>query len=52
MKKVLLGIAILLFGFNLSYVAIQAEWSGVDMMGLCVSAVGLVVCLLGGLSRD
>lgn len=52
MKKVLLGISIILFGFNLSYIAIQAEWSGIDMIGLCVSVVGLVVCLLGGLSRD
>lgn len=52
MKKVLLGIAIILFGFNLSYIAIHAQWSGIDIMGLCVSVAGLAVCLISGLSRD
>ena len=31
MKKVLLGIALILFGFNLTYIAVQAEWRGVDI---------------------
>ena len=52
MKKVLLGIALILFGFNLTYVAIQAGWSGIDVVGLCVSVVGIVVSLIGGLSKD
>ena len=43
MKKVLLGIALILFGFNLTYIAVQAEWQGVDIFGLCVSIAGLAV---------
>ena len=52
MKKVVLGIAIILFGFNLSYVAIQAEWAGVDFFGLCVSIAGLVLSLHSGLKKE
>ena len=52
MKKVVLGIAIILFGFNLSYVAIQAEWAGVDFFGLCVSIAGLMLSLHSGLKKE
>ena len=52
MKKILLGIALILFGFNLTYVTIQAQWAGADAIGLCISVVGLVVSLIGGFSKD
>ena len=52
MKKVVLGIAIILFGFNLSYAAIQAEWAGVDFFGLCVSIAGLALSLHSGLKKE
>ena len=52
MKKVLLGIALILFGFNLTYIAVQAEWQGVDIFGLCVSITGLVLSLHSGLKKE
>ena len=52
MKKVLIGIAIILFGFNLTYVSISAGWSGIDVAGLCISVVGLAISLIGGFSKD
>ena len=52
MKKVLLGIALILFGFNLTYVSINAGCSGIDFVGLCISVTGLAVSLIGGLNKD
>lgn len=52
MKKVLLGIALILFGFNLSYVSISAGLSGIDVAGFCISVAGLAVSLIGGFSKD
>ena len=52
MKQVLLGIALILFGFNLTYVSIEAGWGGVDLLGLGISVVGIVVSLIGGFRRD
>lgn len=52
MKKVLLGIALILFGFYLTYISIYAEWPGVDLAGLCIAVAGLAVSLIGGLGKD
>ena len=52
MKKVLVGIALILFGFNLTYIAVQAEWQGVDVFGLCVSLAGLVISVKAGLQKE
>ena len=52
MKKVLLGIALILFGFNLTYIAVQAEWQGVDFFGLCASIAGLVLSLKSGFAKE
>lgn len=52
MKKILLGIALILFGFNLTYISIYAELSGFDFVGLCISVAGLAVSLIGGFSKD
>ena len=52
MKTVLLGIALILFGFNLTYVSVQASWAVIDVIGLCISFIGFIVSLVGGLSRD
>lgn len=52
MKKVLVGIALIIFGFNLTYIAVQAEWQGVDIFGLCVSFTGLFISLKAGLQKE
>ena len=52
MKKVLLGIALILFGFNLTYVTVQAKWAGADAIGLCISVIGVVISLIGGIGKD
>ena len=48
MKKVLLGIGLILFGFNLTYVSINAGWSGIDV----ISFIGLVISLINGFNKD
>lgn len=52
MKKVLLGIALILFGFYLTYISIHAEWAGVDFAGLCIAVAGLAVSMIGGLGKE
>ena len=52
MKQVLLGIALILFGFYLTYISIQAGWSRVVLFSFGISVVGIVVSLIGGFSRD
>lgn len=52
MKKVLLGIALILFGFHLFYVSVYAGWAGIDVFSLCISVVGLIVSLICGLRKD
>ena len=52
MKKILLGIALILFGFNMTYVTVQAQWAGADAIGLCISIAGLVVSLIGVFGKD
>ena len=51
MKKVLSGISLILFGFNLTYIAIHADWAGIDFLGLCLSVLGLLVSLYYGLKK-
>lgn len=52
MKRLLLGIAFILFGFNLTYVSVQADWAVIDVIGLCISVIGFIMSLVGGLSKE
>ena len=52
MKEILFGIALILFGFNLFYVSVQADWGGLDLIGLFVSIVGLVISIVGFIEKE
>lgn len=52
MKEILFGIALILFGFNLFYVSVQASWGGLDLIGLVASVIGLVISIVGFIGKE
>jgi len=52
MKKILLGIALILFGFMCVYVATQAAWRGVDILGLIIGIFGLMLSIIGFYEKE
>ncbi len=52
MKEILFGIALILFGFNLLYVSIHASLGGLDLIGLCLSVIGLVFAIVGVIGKE
>ena len=52
MKKILLGITFILFGFNCTYVAVEANWYGIDVLGICFSVIGLIIAILGAAEKE
>lgn len=47
MKKILFGIALILFGFVCIFVALNAGWSGIDLLGLAICITGLIFSISG-----
>jgi hypothetical protein len=52
MKRILFGIALILFGFNCTYVAGQAGWYGIDILGICFSVLGLIISIIGVMENE
>ena len=52
MKKILLGIAFIIFGFMCAYVAVQGEWRGVDIVGVISGVLGLAFSITGFFEKD
>ena len=51
MKKILLGIALILFGFFCFYVSVIADWDFVQLLGLLIPVVGLGFSIVGFLDK-
>lgn len=47
MKTILFGIALILFGFNCTYVAIWADWGVIQLLGIVLSVTGMLVAVFG-----
>ncbi len=47
MKKILFGIALMLFGFFCFYVSVGANWEIVQAVGLLIPIIGLVFSIIG-----
>lgn len=47
MKKILFGIALILFGFFCFNVSIQTNWAFVQILGLLIPVIGLVFAVVG-----
>ena len=51
-KKILLGIALILFGFMCVYVAVQGDYRGADIVGLFSGILGLVLAITGFFEKE
>ena len=47
MKKILFGIALILFGLFCFYVSVEANWVNLQWLGLLTPVVGLVFSITG-----
>ena len=47
MKKILLGIALILFGFFSFYVSVIADWDVVQLFGLLIPVFGIAFSIVG-----
>lgn len=52
MKKILFGIALILFGLMCFYVAIQGELRGLDTLGLICGFLGLLSSIVGFCEKE
>ena len=52
MKKMVFGIALILFGFSMAYISIQAQWAIMQLASLLFVFIGLVFSIFGFIERD
>lgn len=52
MKKILFAIALILFGFNCTYVGVQMGLNAVGIIGIIFSIVGLAVAIDGAIDKE
>ena len=52
MKKIMFGIALMLFGFMCLYVATQSNWRGVDIVGVMSGIFGLATSITGFCEKE
>ena len=52
MKKILFGIALILFGFSIAYISTQAHWAIVQAVSVASVFVGLVFSILGFIESE
>ena len=51
MKKMVFGIALILFGFSMAYISIQAQWAIMQLASLLFVFIGLVFSIFGFIER-
>lgn len=52
MKKILFGIALILFGFCLAYISVQGQWIYIQLPSLGISVIGLVYAICGFVEKE
>lgn len=52
MKKIVFGIALILFGFSMAYISMQARWVIMPIVSLLSVFIGLVFSIFGFIERD
>ena len=52
MKKMVFGIALILFGFGMAYISVQAQWAIMQLASLLSVFIGLGFSILGFIERD
>ena len=52
MKKMVFGIALILFGFGMAYFSVQAQWATMQVVSLLSMFIGLFFSIFGFIGRD
>ena len=52
MKKMLFGIALILFGFSMAYISMQADWAIMQAVSILSVFIGLFFSIFGFIERD
>lgn len=52
MKKIVFGIAVILFGFSMAYISTQAQWAIMQAASLLSVFVGLFISIFGYIGGD
>ena len=52
MKKMIFGIAWILFGFSMAYVSMQADWGIMQVLSILSVFIGLFFSIFGFIERE
>ena len=52
MKKIVFGIALILFGFSMAYISIQADWAIMQLLSLLSVVIGLFFSIFGFIEKE
>ncbi len=52
MKKIVFGIALILFGFSLAYISMQAEWGIMQVVSVFPVFIGLLFSIFGFIEKE
>ncbi len=52
MKKIVFGIALILFGFSMAYISVQAEWGIMQVVSVLSVFSGLIFSIFGFIERE
>ena len=52
MKKMIFGIALILFGFSIAYISAQAQWAIMQPVSLLAVFAGLLFAFLGFIEKE
>lgn len=52
MKTILFGIALMLFGFSMAYISVQAQWGIMQVISLLSVFIGLLFSIFGFIAPE
>ena len=52
MKKIVFGIALILFGFSMAYIPVQAQWGIMQVVSILSVWIGLVFSIFGFIQKE
>ena len=52
MKKIVFGIALILFGFSMAYISFQASWGIMQVVSLLSVFLGLLFAVFGFVAKE
>lgn len=52
MKKIVFGIALILFGFSMAYISVQAQWAIMQAISILSIFIGLFFSIFGFIKKE